>query len=189
MPTTADYKIKTMEEIQTKEEFRTEKKVKVKEFDEKYIDIVPYNDSVIGETDETTYENYINLHGQMYPEILESMKDGIHKMEDAERYIEDFIRNKYKNSNRNVAAVASNTVFALLVNYYMSPVVEEQVKILPKQTFTPSAYTPRTPEQIEEDRKRREKEEAERKEKARLEMLRKKQEEANKHFAGSLFGF
>ena len=173
-----------------KEEFRIQKKVKVKDFNEEYIDIVPYSESIIGDSDETTYENYINLHGQMYPEILESMQDGIHKMEEAESYISDYVRERHLAKNRNVAAVSSNTIFALLINYYMSPVVEEKVKFNPIPTYKPStSYTPLTPEQIEANRKKREQEEAERKEKARLDELRKKQEEKNKLFAGTLFGF
>ena len=180
----------TQQVTESMEEFRIQKRVRVKEFDEEYIEIVPYTESIIGDSDETTYENYINLHGQVYPDILESMQDGIHKMEEAETYITDYIRNKHLAKGRNVAAVSSNTVFALLVNYYMSPVVEEKMKVAPVTAYKPvTSYTPLTPEQIEENRKKREKEEAERKERTRLEELRKKQEEKNKLFAGTLFGF
>lgn len=180
---------KTLETAVEQPQFKTVKKVRIKDFDIESIGIVPYNEDIIGDNDEVTYENYINLHGQVYPDILDSMKDGTHKMDEAESYIADYVKEKFKDKNRSVAAVSSNTVFALLVNYYMSPVVEEQIKIEPKPTYIPSAYTPLTPEQIEANRKKREQEEAERKEKARLEALRKKQEEVDKHFAGSLFGF
>lgn len=56
------------------ESFKIEHKVKVKEFDRTLIDLVPYDDSIIGDSDETTYENYINLHGKTYPDILDSIR-------------------------------------------------------------------------------------------------------------------
>lgn len=173
--------------MQTMESFKIEHKVRVKEFDRTLIDLVPYDDSIIGDSDETTYENYINLHGKTYPDILDSMADGIHSMKGAEEYIGEYVRKMYKAKDRSIAAVSSNIVLALLVNYYMSPVIEEKVEMEKEPDLTHTIYTPPTPEEIEERRKQREKEEAERKEKIRLEALRKKDEEKNRHFVGSLF--
>lgn len=142
--------------MQTMESFKIEHKVKVKEFDRTLIDLVPYDDSIIGDSDETTYENYINLHGKTYPDILDSMADGIHSMKGAEEYIGEYVRKMYKAKDRSIAAVSSNIVLALLVNYYMSPVIEEKVEMEKEQDLTHTTYTPPTPEEIEERRKQRE---------------------------------
>jgi len=74
---------KTTETAVEQPQFKTVKKVRIKDFDMESIGIVPYNEDIIGDNDEVTYENYINLHGQVYPDILDSMKDGTHKMDEA----------------------------------------------------------------------------------------------------------
>ena len=100
---------KTLETAVEQPQFKTVKKVRIKDFDMENVEIVPYNEDIIGDNDELTYENYINLHGQVYPDILDSMKDGTHKMDEAESYIADYVKDKFKDKNRSVAAVSSNT--------------------------------------------------------------------------------
>ena len=197
IPWEGDMKITTETHDGEEVKFKTVRKVKIKEFEMDRIELVPYDEKIIGDDDEVTYENYLNLHGKMYPDIFDAMKDEVHTMKEAKEYITGYVKGKLAKSRRAVP-VSSNTVFALLTNYYNSPVVEEQVKIEPKKpasSYTPT-YKPETEEEraerlrkqaeAEEERKRKI---AEEKEKARIEKLQKEQEEKNKMFAGSLFGF
>lgn len=153
------------------------KRVKVKDFQENEVPLVPYTEDVMGDGHETTVRNFMKLYAREFPEAGEAVEDGVHSFEECWKYITGWARKRAKDS---CAALSSDTVFRLAANYYLSPVVEEE-KEEPKAVMPvmqPSWDTP-------EARKAREEAEARRKEEER----RKKIEEDVKKNGALLFDF
>ena len=99
------------------------KRVKVKDFSENEVPLVPYSEDVMGDGHETTVRNFMKLYAREYPEADEAMEDGVHSFEECWKYVTDWARKKAKNG---CAALSSDTVFRLAANYFLSPVVEEE---------------------------------------------------------------
>lgn len=135
------------------------KRVKIKDFMEEEVKLVPYSEDVMGDSHETTVRNFMKLYAREYPEADEAMEDGVHSFEECWKYVTDWARKKAKNG---CAALSSDTVFRLAVNYYLSPVVEEEKKEEPEAVIPvvqPSWDSPEARKAREEAEKRRREEE------------------------------
>lgn len=143
-----------------------EKQVKIDEFDELSIRLVPYDESVIKKTPEETISAYMELFKVTEPEVAENLKDGVHNVKDCFAYLRDMAR---KSQSNGTAMVHSDIVFKWAVNYFRSPVIEVEKKKEPE--YKPSV-------DFELMKKKREEEEAKRKAE---EAEKKRQEDINKN--------
>lgn len=136
------------------------------EFRENDVPVVCYDESVIGDCEEQTIRNYMNLHVEEHPEVKENIDDGVHTFEACMKYIYEKVR-EWKGKSNDTMMVSSDRVFRLAVNFYMSPVVEKEKKVEKAKPMPVTDWN--SPEAVarreEEARKRRE-EEAEKKRQA-----------------------
>ena len=152
--------------MESSEKTEKYKVVEPLEFKENDVPIVCYDESVIGDCDETTIRNYLALHAERYPEIKKNIDDGAHTFEACMRYIVETVR-KMRGKDNSSVMVSSDRVFRLAVNFYMSPVVEKERRIEHHSPAPVSDWSsPEAAARREEEARKRREEEAERKRQA-----------------------
>lgn len=131
---------------------KTVKDVQIMPFNEHDIKIVCYDENVIGDSNEQTIRNYLNLHIQEYPELEKVIDDGVHTTEKCFEYIRKEVQ---KITKHGCAMIGSDKVFRMAINYYMSPIEERTVIIEEKKPMVENGWnSPQRIKEREEERKR-----------------------------------
>lgn len=152
--------------MESKEKTEKYREIEPLEFKEEDVPVVCYDETVIGDCDEQTIRNYMNLHVKEHPEVSGNIDDGEHTFEKCRRYIMEMVR-KWKDKEKgDVMMVSSDRVFRLAVNFYMSPVVEKERKIVESKPAVSDWNSPEAVARREEAERKRREEELEKKREA-----------------------
>ena len=115
------------------------KRVKVKDFQENEVPLVPYTEDVMGDGHETTVRNFMKLYAREYPEADEAMEDGVHSFEECWKYVTEWARKKAKNGC--AALLEKSRARDPLQRLHLTPRYENALTPLNEIKMTPSART------------------------------------------------